>query len=254
VLLTMGVGLSVLAAGCSAQPTQPAGASRTPAQTLTVFAAASLTAPFTTLGRLFEEQHPGSSVLLNFAGSSSLVAQLDQGAVADVLATADAVTMADADAARLLSGPPITFATNSLTIAVPPTNPARIGSFADLDRDGVRLVVCLPTVPCGAATEQVERNTGVTLRPVSEESSVTEVLTKVAVSEADAGVVYRSDITRADGRVADIAIPDRDNAVNQYQLSTLRRGTAPELARLFQDLVAGAQGQRILHDAGFGSR
>ncbi len=252
-LLAIYVGLAVLGAGCATEPAQGDQGPGAPNQTLTVFAAASLTAPFTAIGRLFEAQHPGSTVVFTFAGSADLISQLEQGAVADVFAAADTSTMNDAVAANLVAGPPVTFATNSMAIAVPPTNPAGIGSFADLARPGVRLVVCLPTVPCGAASAQVARNTGTVLRPVSEESSVTDVLNKVTIGEADAGLVYLSDINRAGDQVASVDIPSSVNAVNRNQIATLTSGPSAGLAGEFQQLVLSRSGQQILRDAGFGA-
>ncbi|MDQ1306770.1 MAG: molybdate transport system substrate-binding protein [Actinomycetota bacterium] len=252
-LLVFCVGLAVLCAGCSAAPAQGEQGPGAQNESLTVFAAASLTAPFTAIGQLFETQHPGSRVVFNFAGSADLVSQLDQGAAADAFAAADTSTMNDAVAANLVAGPPVTFATNSMTIAVPPTNPASIGSFADLARPGVRLVVCLPTVPCGAASAQVARNTGTLLQPVSEESSVTDVLNKVTAGDADAGVVYLSDIHRAGGQLANVGIPSSVNVVNRNQLATLTGGPSPGLAEEFRQLVLSRRGQQILLDAGFGA-
>ena len=159
-------------AGCGA----PAGGAGT---TLTVFAAASLKAPFTALAEEFEAAHPGTTVALSFAGSSDLATQISQGAPADVFASADAKNMAKLSNASLVEGTPRDFATNVLTIAVPPANPASITSFADLARPGAKVVICASQVPCGAATKTLEQETGVALKPVSEESSVTDVLGKV---------------------------------------------------------------------------
>lgn len=251
-VLTTFVGLAALAAGCSTGVGDDRAAG-TATEQITVFAASSLTGPFSDIGALLEARHPGSKVRFSFAGSAELAAQLDQGAEADIFAAADSSTMTAAVDANRVAGHPTTFATNSMAIAVPPDNPAGIGRFADLARPGVRLVLCLPTVPCGAATQRVERNTGVTLRPVSEESSVTDVVTKVIAREADAGVVYVSDIKRAGNRLTGIGIPSRDNTTNRYQIATLTGGPARGLAGEFRDLVVSDDGQRILRAAGFGS-
>ncbi|HCB56736.1 MAG TPA: molybdate ABC transporter substrate-binding protein, partial [Arthrobacter bacterium] len=133
-------------------------------------------------------------VTLNFAGSSDLVTQITQGAPADVFASADTKNMTKLSDAKLIDGTASNFATNVLEIAVPPSNPASISSFADLAKPGVKVVVCAPQVPCGAATETIEKATGTTLTPVSEESSVTDVLGKVTSQEADAGLVYVTDV------------------------------------------------------------
>ena len=244
------VGLAILTAGCSHSATAsdppPASGSQ-----VTVFAASSLTAAFTTIGRQFELEHPGTTVRFNFAGSADLVAQLQQGAPADVFATADTATMNKALNSSLVSGSPKDFATNSLMIAVPPSNPGMIRTFADLTNPGAHVVVCAPVVPCGAATKTVERKTGVTLTPVSEESAATDVLNKVASGEADAGVVYVTDVKRAAGRVTGIAIATNVNAVNTYPIAVLASSSSPTLAQQFESMVLGPLGQRVLADAGF---
>ena len=221
-------------------------------KTLTVFAAASLKAPFTTLARSFEASHPGTKVTLSFAGSSDLATQLGQGAPADVYASADPANMAKVTGAGLAEGSPRNFASNTLTIAVPPANPAGIMSFADLARPGTRVVVCAPQVPCGAAAVTVEGKTGVRLAPVSEESSVTDVLGKVASGEADAGLVYVTDVKGAAGKVKGVPFPESAAAVNTYPITALRGGRNKDLAGVFLDEVTGAEGQKVLADAGFG--
>lgn len=231
------------AAACTSEPQTT---------TLTVFAAASLKGTFTEIGRQFEADHPGTTVQFNFAGSSDLVTQLQQGAQADLLATADAATMSQATDDDLTAAAPETFATNTMTIAVPPGNPAGIERFADLADDDLTVVVCAPQVPCGAATKRVERKTGVTLRPVSEELAVTSVLEKVAGDEADAGVVYVTDVKGADDRVDGVSIPQRDNTVNAYPIATLRTTGLPTESAQFQEFVTGPQGRKILAAAGFG--
>ncbi len=201
VLATAVVALSL--AGCAgaggeAPASEPATAT-TPALegSITVFAAASLKATFTELADEFEAANPGVTVELNFAGSSDLVTQITEGAPADVFASADEKNMAKlTDAGLADADAPVDFATNVLEIAVPPGNPAGIETFADLADPDVKTVVCAPEVPCGAATVEVEEATGVTLAPVSEESSVTDVLGKVTSGEADAGLVYVTDVIR----------------------------------------------------------
>jgi len=221
-------------------------------KTLTVFAAASLKAPFTTLARSFEASHPGTKVTLSFAGSSDLATQLGQGAPADVFASADPANMAKVTGAGLAEGSPRNFASNTLTIAVPPANPAGIMSFADLARPGTRVVVCAPQVPCGAAAVTVEGKTGVRLAPVSEESSVTDVLGKVASGEADAGLVYVTDVKGAAGKVKGVPFPESAAAVNTYPITALRGSRNKDLADAFLEEVTGAEGEKVLADAGFG--
>jgi molybdate transport system substrate-binding protein len=217
---------------------------------VTVFAAASLTSTFTELGKEFEAAHDGVSVKLSFGGSSDLAQQIQEGAPADVFASADAATMARV-AERISSVH--TFATNTLEIAVPPGNPDDISSVADLAQPGVSVVVCAPAVPCGAASEQVARAAGVTLSPVSEEQSVTDVLGKVISGEADAGLVYRTDVLAAGTDVEGIPFAEADQAVNSDQMGAVVRDDGSfDLATQFVDFVLGTDGQRVLEDAGFG--
>lgn len=222
-------------------------------KTLTVFAAASLKAPFTEIAAGFEEEHPGTRLRLSFAGSSDLAAQLEQGAPADVFASADATNMVRLQEAQLVEGSPRNFATNVLTIAVPPANPASVSSFADLAKPGVKVVVCAGQVPCGTATRTIERKTGVALKPVSEEASVTDVLGKVTSGEADAGLVYVTDIRTAGDRVKEIRFAEAAEAVNTYPIAAVRTGRNLDLATDFIDAVTGPTGQKILTDAGFGT-
>lgn len=220
-------------------------------QTLTVFAAASLKATFSELGEQFETNHAGTTVTFNFAGSSDLVTQLQQGAPADVFASADTKNMDKAAADNLIKGEPVNFATNTLEIAVPPDNPAKIASFADLAKPDVKVVICAPQVPCGSATQRVEKATGVDIKPVSEENSVTDVLNKVTSGEADAGVVYKTDVAGAGDKVLGVPFPEASEAVNIYPIAVLAGSKNPELAQQFVDLVISDPGQQVLADAGF---
>ena len=237
---------SKAAASSSAAASAPA-----PAGTLTVFAAASLQATFTQIGTIFQTENPGSTVTFNFSGSSDLVTQLTAGAPADVFASADTNNMTKATTANLVSGTPVNFATSILTIVTPPGNPAGITSFADLAKSGVAVVVCAPQVPCGAAAQKIETNTGVTLTPVSEENSVTDVLGKITSGQADAGLVYVTDAAGAGDKVTTVSFPESTTVVNTYPIATLKAATQPALATTFVNLVTGPQGQQVLAAAGF---
>jgi molybdate transport system substrate-binding protein len=210
-----------------------------------------LKAAFTELGADFEAAHPGSTVAFSFAGSSDLVAQLQQGAPADVFASADTRTMDKATADGLVTGEPVIFAANALQIAVPPGNPAEIATFADLARPGVNVVVCAPEVPCGAATKRLEASTRVSLSPVSEESSVADVLGKVIAGEADAGLVYVTDVMAAGDRVTGVSVPPAAAAATTYPIAILKGSENAALAGKFVDLVSGPEGQSVLKAAGF---
>ena len=233
-----------LMTGCGSSDTPSGGK-------LMVFAAASLKGTFTDISKQFSTDHPGVSVEFNFAGSSDLVTQLTQGAPADVFASADTKNMDKAVAADLLAGDPVNFASNTLTIAVAPSNPKQITSFKDLTKPGATVVVCAPQVPCGSATKKVEDATGVTLAPVSEESSVTDVLNKITTGQADAGLVYVTDAIGAGDKVTSVPFPESSGAVNTYPIAALKQAADPALAKSFIDYVTSAAGQKVLSQAGF---
>jgi molybdate transport system substrate-binding protein len=242
-----------LISGCSSSNSSSSTGSSTTAPTgkIIVFAAASLKKPFTEIGDDFKTDNPGSSLEFSFAGSSDLVTQLSQGAPADVFASADTKNMDKAAQAGLLAGNAVYFASNTLTIAVAPGNPRHITTLADLAEPGLNVVVCAPQVPCGSATQAVEKATGVKLAPVSEESSVTDVLNKVTTGQADAGLVYVTDAMGAGNKVTAVAFPEASGAVNTYPIAVLKGSKNPDLARKFVDLVASDDGQKILSTAGF---
>ncbi|MBT1674791.1 molybdate ABC transporter substrate-binding protein [Curtobacterium aurantiacum] len=245
-------------AACTAAATGPGSSSPSgsgtegPTGSITVFAAASLQQTFTTLGKQYETAHPGASIRFSFAGSSDLVTQIQNGAPADVFAAADQANMAKLTSDDLVSGSPRAFATNTLEIAVAPGNPEGISGLDDLTAPGVQLVTCAAPVPCGAAAATVERAAGIDLRPVSEEQSVTDVLGKVQSGQADAGLVYVTDVRGADGAVDGVPFDESAEAVNTYPIGVLRESADPELAHAFTDYVRSATGQRVLSAAGFG--
>lgn len=260
-LLAAGV-LSAGLAGCAASTTAQSGSASASASTggtqaasgtLTIYAAASLKSTFTKIASEFEAANPGTKVTLNFAGSSDLVTQITQGAPADVFASADTENMAKLSDAKLIDGAASDFATNVLEIAVPPANPASVTSFADLTKPGVKVVACAPQVPCGSATQKVEKATGTTLKPVSEEASVTDVLGKVTSGEADAGLVYVTDVKTAGVKVKGIPFRESDQAVNTYPIATVGSSKNKELAKAFVAMVIGSEGKKVLSDAGFGT-
>ncbi|WP_420368609.1 molybdate ABC transporter substrate-binding protein [Curtobacterium sp. L1-20] len=244
--------------GCSASPGPGAGAdagtatSTGPTGSITVFAAASLQQTFTTLGTRYEDAHPGTTVTFSFAGSSDLVSQIRNGAPADVFASADEATMAKLADTDLATGSPRDFATNTLEIAVAPGNPERVHGLDDLTSSAVQLVTCATPVPCGAATAKVERAAGVDLHPVSEEQSVTDVLGKVESGQADAGLVYVTDVRGAHGKVDGVPFDESTTAVNTYPIGVLRESTNPALATSFTAYVRSEAGQEVLAAAGFG--
>ncbi len=235
-----------LAACGGAEEDAPAGGE------LTVFAAASLSTVYTDLAGLFAEQHPGAEVRFSFAGSSDLVAQLAAGAPADVLATADEQTMDRAVAEGVVEGEPTVVASNVLTLVTPAGNPAGVTGL-DGSLDGAALVVCAPQVPCGAATATLADRLGLTLDPVSEEGSVTDVLGKVTTGQADAGLVYASDAAGAGDAVEVVPLDGAEEVVNRYPVAVVASAGDPELAAAWVELVRGEEAQQLFADAGFGA-
>jgi molybdate transport system substrate-binding protein len=227
------------------------GSTKAEPRTLTVYAAASLKGSFTKIGTQFEDEHEGVTVEFSFAGSSDLAAQILQGAPADVFAPADTENMDKVAVDQLLAAAPVYFASNTLEIATPPDNPAEIKTLADLAKTGTKVVLCAPEVPCGSAAQTVENASGVDIKPVSEEASVTDVLNKVVTGEADAGLVYVTDVLRAGDKVKGIEFPESSEAVNSYPIASFKGSKNAELATQFVDLVTSDKGQGILADAGF---
>lgn len=216
--------------------------------TLTVLAAASLTGSFTELAAAFEAEHPGVDVRLAFDSSATMARQALDGAPADVLATADERTMADA--AEALAADPQVFATNEMVLVTPAGNPAGVRGLADLDRPGVAWVACVETAPCGAVAAALTRD--LRGRPASLEVDVKAVLAKVAADEADAGLVYATDAKAAAGRVEALGLDGSSRERTAYPVAPLRQSGDAALAQEFVDLVVSDTGRRILDAAGFG--
>lgn len=224
-----------------------------------VFAAASLREVFQSLASSFEKGHPDVLVRLAFAGSQELRFQIEQGARVDVFASADEKHMNALRRASLVQTP-VVFAHNALVVIVPAHNPSNLAMFADLPR-AVRLVVGAPEVPIGAYTEAMfaaaERCYGrvfrdqVTAHIRSRELNARHVLTKVALSEADAGIVYKTDALAAKDRVATIAIPADINITADYPIATLAAAPHPDLALAWVGQVLSEEGQDLLAGAGF---
>ncbi|MCX5559210.1 molybdate ABC transporter substrate-binding protein [Streptomyces sp. NBC_00038] len=219
--------------------------------TVTVFAAASLQESFTTLGKEFEEAHPGTKVTFSFGGSDTLAASITGGAPADVFASASPKTMAIVTDAKDASGTPATFARNQLEIATLPGNPDKIASLKDLTKSGLKVVLCDETVPCGAAAQKALDASGLKLTPVSYEQDVKSALTKVELKEADAAVVYKTDVNAAGDKVEGVDFPESADAVNDYPIALLKDAPNAAAAKAFIALVQSAEGQKVLTAAGF---
>lgn len=233
-------------------------------QTLTVFAAASLTDAFTEIETAFEEAHPGVDVLYNFGGSSTLATQLSEGAPADVFASANNAQMTVAVDAGRIGSEPQKFVSNRLILIVPADNPAGIESLDDLANEGVLLVLAAPDVPVRAYTDAMLEKLAageaygeafreaVLANVVSEEDNVRQVAAKVALGEADAGIVYSSDVTPDIAEdVITFPIPDEVNTLASYPIAITDDTPNPELAQAFVDYVLSEAGQATLVKWGF---
>ena len=250
------IALSLLFLGACAASSQP------PA-TLTVFAASSLTGAFSETGSQFEAQHPGASVVFNFAGSQQLRAQLEQGAQADVYAAADEVQMdAAIQSGAVLTGTPLSFARNQLIVIVPRDNRAQVQTLSDLAQPGLKIIIAGPGVPVGQYTRRALEKMNQSFGPdyaaavlnnvVSNEDNVKQVLAKVQLGEGDAGIVYTSDVTPAAAQqLGTLLIPDEFNVVATYWIAPASSAPQQALAREFIRFVLSDQGQSTLRKWGF---
>jgi molybdate transport system substrate-binding protein len=227
--------------------------------TLTVFAAASLTDVFTELEERLEAENPSLDVQISFAGSSALAGQLEQGAPADVCASADEAQMTRLEGDGLVDDADV-FARNPLMLAVPVDNPrgihppegrAGIPSLRELITADMTVAICAPEVPCGAAATEVLDAAGLSDAPDTYEDDVRAVLTKVQLGEVDAGLVYVSDVHSAGDSILAYAFSESSRAINSYPVGVLADAHNPKAARAFIDLVLSDVGQRVLADAGF---
>jgi molybdate transport system substrate-binding protein len=218
--------------------------------TITVFAAASLTEVFGALETAFEQRHPSADVVLSFGGSGALATQIIEGAPADVFAAASGAPMDTVTEAGDASDPTV-FTTNTLEIAVAPGNPAGITGLADLANAGLTIVLCDPSVPCGAAAETLMHQAGYQPAPDSLEEDVKAVLTKIELGEADAGLVYVTDVVAAGDKVDGIEVPGAADVVNEYPIAVITGAPNPDGARAWVDFVLSEEGQAALVAAGF---
>ena len=233
-------------AGCGGD--EPSGGSSAAPGELKVFAAASLTAAFTELGERFTAASGGTEVTFNFAGSQALATQIQQGAPADVFASADTTNM---DKVRDLVGTHQPFASNLLAIVVEKGNPRGVRTLGDLASSDLKVVLAAEEVPAGRYAKQVLDRAGVRVQPVSQEDNVKAVVTKVSLGEADAGIVYVTDVTAGGDKVEGVDIPEDQNVVATYPIATVKASRAQDPAQAFVDLVLSAEGQRVLEEHGF---
>ncbi|WP_414843692.1 molybdate ABC transporter substrate-binding protein [Microbacterium sp. Root180] len=261
ILMTALIAGLLAVAGCASVGDEPAGpvtpGPSEPVVTeeltgeLTIFAAASLGTAFDELATQFEARHPQLEVLpISYDGSSTLATQLIEGAPADVFASADEDNMQRVVDAGLASAPEL-FASNTLVIAVPAGNPGGVESIEDLGEDGLTVVLCAPEVPCGAASRTLLADNGVTVSPASLEQNVTAVLTKVAAGEADAGLVYATDVLGRDD-VEPVEAAGAGEVVNRYPIAALAEAGNPAAAAAFVEFVLSEKGRAVLEGFGFG--
>jgi molybdate transport system substrate-binding protein len=236
----------------SAVSSAPTASSSPPAATgtITVFAAASLKGTFTQLGKQFEAAHPGDKVKFSFGPSSGLATQITGGAPADVFASASPKNMATVVSAGDASSPQ-DFAKNTAEVAVPPNNPAKVKSIADLAKSSVKVALCQPQVPCGVIAAKVFKNAGIKVKPVTLQPDVKSVLTQVELGNVDAGVVYVTDVLAAGAKVKGVPIPAKDNASTLYPIAAISKSTNQSIAQAFVAYVLSPAGQQVLAAAGF---
>jgi molybdate transport system substrate-binding protein len=243
---------AIVVALCSAcGNSAPAASSPTaPSGTISVFAASSLSSAFTAIGKDFQRSHPGSTVKLSVGGSSTLVAQIQQGAIGDVFASADQPNMQKAVDAGLVAGSPSIFAHNRLAIVVGSGNPKHITGLSNLARSGLVVVLCAPVVPCGRYAAQVLQKAGVNVRAASLETDVKAVVSRVALGEADAGIAYVTDVKAGGASVQGVEIPLEQNVSADYPVAILKDSQNAPLAGAFIAYLLGA-GQQTLARYGF---
>ena len=263
--LFCGVLLSLASCGSpsGAEGEARAGSNGGQEQVLTIFAAASLTDAFQDLAAAFEQEHPDVEVRTTFAGSSTVLRQILQGAPADVFASADEAKMQTAVEEGLTSGQPAVFAENREVVIVPESNPAGVESLQDLDTSGIKLVLAQEGVPAAEYAGNILDNASseygenfereVLSNVVSREAHVRAAVNRVALGDADATFGYASDITPdMEDRLKVIRIPDEFNVTAAYPIAALDGADSPALAREWIDFVLSDEGQRVLAEWGFG--
>jgi molybdate transport system substrate-binding protein len=242
--------VAVAVAGCSSSSSSPSASSSPQTGTITVFAAASLMDTFTQIGKQFEAAHKGDTVKFSFGPSSGLSTQITSGAPADVFASAAPANMDTVVKAGDVSNPQ-DFAKNTMEVAVPPSNPAKVMSVNDLAKSSVKVAVCQAQVPCGVVAAEVFKNAGITVKPVTQETDVSAVVTQVETGNVDAGMVYVTNVLSAGSKLKGITIPANINASTLYPIATIKGSKHESIAKEFVDYVLSPAGQKVLTAAGF---
>jgi molybdate transport system substrate-binding protein len=254
----MTAGLAVTAAACSSSsPSTPASANGAGSGTgkvtgnVVVFAATSLKGAFDSIGAKFEKAHPGVTLKFNYSGSSTLATQINQDAPADVFASADEKNMKIVTSDDRAAGSPELFARNKLEIMVGAGNPKNINSVSNLSNKNIKVAVCDPAVPCGNYSKEIFAKAGVTVHPVSEETTVSSVVTKVTLGEADAGIVYTTDVKANGHKTTGVTIPPDQNVTAKYPIVTVKGAPNASGAKAFMKYVLSPTGQKVMAKFGF---
>jgi molybdate transport system substrate-binding protein len=243
---------SALLAGCGSDPESAGGSPGGLDGTVTVLAASSLTEVFEQIAAAFEAEHDGVEVELGFDGSSTLATQILEGAPADLFASADATNLTKVADAGLAAGEPVVIATNALQIVVPDGNPGAITGLVDLVAGGLRVALCAPEVPCGRYAAEAFAKAGLDVPAASQEENAKGVLTKVALGEADAGVVYVTDVLAATG-VDGVDVDPAAQVPASYPATVLSDAGNPDVAAAFLAFLSDGAARAILEAAGFGA-
>jgi molybdate transport system substrate-binding protein len=222
-----------------------------PSGDLTVFAAASLTESFDAIGKQFEKKYPDVDVKFNYDASSNLATQINQGAPADVFASADQDNLQKSIDAGTVTPPPVVFAENRLEIAVEKGNPEKIKGLADLAKSGLVVVLCDDPVPCGKYAAQSLQKAGVNITPASKEENAKATLSKVSIGEADASIVYVTDVKAAKGSTGGVRIPDKVNVIASYPIGVVKQSQNQTAAKAWEQYVLSKDGQKTLRKFGF---
>ena len=250
------VALVIALAACSSSTTTTVAAAGStgpakPTGTVVVFAATSLTDAFNKIATQFEAANPGVSVKFNYNGSSTLATQINQGAPADVFASAAPSNMTTVTDQQLTATTPKIFTRNTGEIMVDAGNPDHISSVADLANPALKVVTCAPAVPCGQIATTIFKNAKVTVKPVSQEQNVGGVVTKVSLGEADAGIVYVTDVKANGSKTVGVPIPANENAITDYPIAEIKGAPNATGSVAFINYVLGPDGQAVLKSFGF---
>ena len=229
----------------------PASAGNKPSGEITVFAAASLTESFDTIAKQFEKKYPDVDVKFDYDSSSNLATQINQGAPADVFASADEDNLNKTIVSGTVTPPPVVFAKNRLEIAVEKGNPKKIKGLADLQKSGLVVVLCADQVPCGKYAAESLANAGVTITPASKEENAKATLSKVSIGEADASIVYVTDVKAAKGATGGVRIAAKMNVIATYPMGVVKESQHAAAAKAWVQFVKSKEGQRTLRRFGF---